>query len=83
MGRFRAPTLRNVAVTAPYMHDGSIPTLEAVLDHYASGGHASRFRSPAVRGFGLTAAEHDDLLAFLNSLTDERFLEDPALGTPR
>ncbi len=82
MGRFRAPTLRNVAVTAPYMHDGSIPTLEAVLDHYASGGHASRFRSPAVRGFGLTAAEHDDLLAFLNSLTDERFLEDPALGKP-
>ena len=38
MGKFKAPTLRNIAVTAPYMHDGSIPTLEAVLDHYAAGG---------------------------------------------
>jgi cytochrome c peroxidase len=83
MGRFRAPTLRNIAVTAPYMHDGSLPTLEAVLDHYASGGHASRFRSPAVRGFGFTAAERDDLLAFLNSLTDTGFLEDQAFGKPR
>ena len=83
MGRFRAPTLRNIAVTAPYMHDGSLPTLEAVLDHYASGGYASQFRSPAVKGFGLTAAERGDLLAFLNSLTDTGFLEDPAFGKPR
>jgi cytochrome c peroxidase len=83
MGQFRAPTLRNVAVTAPYMHDGSLPTLEAVLDHYASGGHASRFRSRAVTGFTLTAEERTDLLAFLTSLTDDRFLEDPAFGKPR
>ena len=83
MGQFRAPTLRNVAVTAPYMHDGSIPTLEAVLDHYASGGHASRFRSRAVTGFELTTVQRADLLAFLNSLTDDGFLEDPAFGRPR
>jgi cytochrome c peroxidase len=80
MGQFRAPTLRNIAVTAPYMHDGSIATLEGVLDHYASGGHRSRFRSRAVRGFRLTAAERADLLAFLNSLTDQAFLDDPALA---
>lgn len=83
MGRFRAPTLRNIAVTAPYMHDGTIPTLEGVLDHYASGGHASRFRSRAVRGFKLSAGERADLLAFLNSLTDETFLADPAFARPR
>ena len=41
MGRFKAPSLRNVALTAPYMHDGSIPTLDAAIDHYAAGGRAS------------------------------------------
>ena len=51
MGRFRAPTLRNIAVTAPYMHDGSVPTLEAAVVHYASGGRPSPFRSDRVRGF--------------------------------
>src|SRR5262245_5476169 len=45
MGRFRAPTLRNVAVTAPYMHDGSIPTLEAAISHYASGGVKGALKS--------------------------------------
>ncbi len=57
--RFRAPTLRNVAVTAPYMHDGSLPTLAAVLDHYAAGGQARpphRQRSPLVAGYALTAS---------------------------
>lgn len=65
------------------MHDGSLPTLQIVLAHYASGGHASRFRGPAVRGFELTAGERDDLIAFLNSLTDDKFLEDPAFAKPR
>ena len=83
MGQFRAPTLRNIAVTAPYMHDGSIPTLDAVLDHYATGGHASRFRSRAVKGFRLTADERADLVAFLDSLTDDAFLQNPAFGTSR
>ena len=83
MGRFRAPTLRNIAVTAPYMHDGSIPTLEGVLDHYASGGRRSRFRSRAVTGFTLTARDRADLLAFLNSLTDDAFLGNPAFAPPR
>ena len=83
MGHFRAPTLRNIAVTAPYMHDGSIATLAGVLDHYASGGHPSAFRSRAVRGFKLTAVERAALLAFLDSLTDETFLQNPALAAPQ
>ena len=77
MGRFRAPTLRNIAVTAPYMHDGSVATLDAAVDHYATGGKASRFRSDRVRGFRLSTGEKADLVAFLESLTDQRFLTNP------
>ncbi len=82
MGRFRAPTLRNIAVTAPYMHDGSLPTLEAVLDRYASGGLKSRYRSNLVKGFALSASEKADVIAFLESLTDDGFLHDPVLANP-
>jgi cytochrome c peroxidase len=83
MGQFRAPTLRNIAVTAPYMHDGSIATLEGVIQHYASGGHPSGFRSRAVRGFKLTPVERAALLAFLESLTDQTFIENPAFAQPQ
>lgn len=82
MGKFRVPTLRNVAVTAPYMHDGSLETLDDVLDHYARGGAHSPLQSDLVRGFTLDAQQREDLLAFLNALTDETFLHDPALGDP-
>ncbi len=82
MGRFRAPTLRNVAVTAPYMHDGSIATLAEVIDHYASGGIQSPVKSPRLKGFAITDAERNDLIAFLNSLTDQPFLSNPALANP-
>jgi hypothetical protein len=60
--------------------DGSIPTLEAVLTHYSLGGHRSRFRSERVTGFTLAATGGADLPASLNSLTDEEFLKNPALG---
>jgi cytochrome c peroxidase len=80
MGRFRAPTLRNVAVTAPFMHDGSLPTLEAAIDHYASGGKRSALRSESVRGFPLTPAERRTLVAFLEALTDRTFLTNAAFG---
>ena len=77
----RVPTLRNIAMTAPYMHDGRLPTLEAVLDHYA--GIAERARSseaktetkgdvmidPRLRTFDLSTPERADLIAFLQSLT--------------
>jgi cytochrome c peroxidase len=82
MGRFRAPTLRNIAVTAPYMHDGSLPTLASVVSHYAAGGHASRLRSAAVAGFTMTPAETADLIAFLESLTDSTFLTNPRFSDP-
>jgi cytochrome c peroxidase len=85
MGRFKAPTLRNIAVTAPYMHDGSLATLEEAIDHYARGGRAggaSRWRSPLVRGFAIDGDERRDLIAFLESLTDSTFLADPRHGDP-
>jgi cytochrome c peroxidase len=81
-GRFRAPTLRNIAVTAPYMHDGRFATLDEVIDHYAKGGTASPGRSPLVRGFSITEAEKHDLVEFLNSLTDEELLRNPELSDP-
>ncbi|HEY7800491.1 MAG TPA: hypothetical protein VIA80_17120, partial [Hyphomonadaceae bacterium] len=94
MGRFRAPSLRNVAVTAPYMHDGSIGTLDEVLDHYAAGGRTiaegpnkgvgrdNPLKSSFVPGFEMTAEERADLIAFLRSLTDEQFLTDPRYSDP-
>jgi cytochrome c peroxidase len=82
MGRFRAPTLRNIAVTAPYMHDGSISTLEAAIAHYASGGVKTPLVSPRLKGFEITPDEISDLVAFLRSLTDDAFLSNPAFGPP-
>ena len=83
MGKFRVPTLRNVSLTAPYMHDGSLPTLDAVLDHYVRGGHQNPRQDPRVRPFSLSPSERADLLAFLDSLTDRDFVENPDLGAPK
>jgi cytochrome c peroxidase len=94
MGRFRTPSLRNVAVTAPYMHDGSIDTLDEVIAHYDRGGRLiadgpnagdgaqSPLKDPLVRPLALTDAEKADLKAFLESLTDEAFLNDPRFQDP-
>jgi cytochrome c peroxidase len=84
MGRFRAPTLRNIDVTAPYMHDGSITTLEAVIDHYAAGGRAASnpYKSSELVGFELSEGERRDVITFLQSLTDEAFLSDPRFADP-
>jgi cytochrome c peroxidase len=88
IGRFRTPTLRNISVTAPYMHDGSTKTLGDVIDHYASGGRAAQkgqpspLRSTLVQGFEITSGERGDLIAFLNSLTDKTFLSAPRYQTP-
>jgi cytochrome c peroxidase len=83
MGRFRAPTLRNIAVTAPYMHDGSIATLEAVVSHYARGGVKSAMQSDRIQGFRISPSETADLVEFLKSLTDQTFLTNPAFAKPR
>src|SRR5690606_30775202 len=82
-GRFRTPSLRNVAVTAPYMHDGSIPDLRGVIAHYASAGRADHpMKDGMIQGFKPTEAEVADLIAFLESLTDEGFLTDSTLSDP-
>ncbi|NJL64006.1 MAG: di-heme enzyme [Methylacidiphilales bacterium] len=94
MGKFKAPTLRNIALTAPYMHDGSIATLEEVIDHYAAGGRTiisgefagvgskNPLKSNFVSGFKLNSQEKQDLIEFLKSLTDEEFVENSAFSDP-
>ena len=70
-GKFKVPSLRNAALTAPYMHDGSIATLEAVIEFYDRGGTPNPNRDPEVHALGFTALEKRALLAFLKSLTGE------------
>ncbi|HWM28919.1 MAG TPA: di-heme enzyme, partial [Woeseiaceae bacterium] len=94
IGRFKAPSLRNIAVTAPYMHDGSIVSLSGVIEHYERGGRLlpdgpyagdgsrSPYRSEFVKGFDLTGQEKADLISFLESLTDESVLKDPRFADP-
>ncbi|MFM7201359.1 MAG: MbnH family di-heme enzyme [Myxococcota bacterium] len=94
MGKFRVPTLRNVGLTAPYMHDGSIATLEDVIEHYNVGGRTisegvnagvgaeNPYKDPLVRPMNLSTDEKKALVAFLQSLTDEAFITDPRLADP-
>lgn len=94
MGRFKAPTLRNITVSAPYMHDGSVADLDGVLDHYAAGGRTiaagpdagdgskSPLKNAFVKGIAMTEDERADLKAFLAALTDETFLTDPRFADP-
>jgi cytochrome c peroxidase len=64
-GAFRTPTLRNISDTAPYMHDGSQPNLEVVVDFYNQGGHKNPWLSPRMQPLGLSSQEKKDLVAFL------------------
>ena len=94
MGRFRAPTLRNIELTAPYMHDGSVTTLAEAIAHYKAGGRTidsgnyagvgrdNPLKSHFISGFELTEQEKQDLLAFLRSLTDETLIHNPAFSDP-
>lgn len=84
-GKFKTPTLRNIALTAPYMHDGSIKTLQDVLDHYAAGGkngHDNPNKDPLIGGFTLSTEDRADLIEFLKSLTDEALIHDPHFSNP-
>ncbi|EMY76680.1 di-heme enzyme, MXAN_0977 family [Leptospira weilii serovar Ranarum str. ICFT] len=93
-GKFRAPSIRNIELTAPYMHDGSIDTLENVVEHYNAGGRnvtvgpraGDGRTNPNKNGFvftiGLTAGEKTDLVNFLKSLTDTEFINDPKHNDP-
>ncbi|MEM8720702.1 MAG: MbnH family di-heme enzyme [Cyanobacteria bacterium P01_G01_bin.39] len=94
MGRFKAPSLRNIALTAPYMHDGSINTLRDAIAHYQAGGRtitegeyagvgsANPYKSGFIKGFEITESEIDDLVAFLQSLTDQEFITNPDYSDP-
>lgn len=73
--RFKVPSLRNIELSAPYMHDGSIQTLEEVIEHYNQGGHPHKNKSELVKPLQLSAEEKQDLLAFLIALTDTDFIE--------
>lgn len=84
---FKVPTLRNIALTAPYMHDGRFRTLEEVVDHYNSGIHDSptlhvTLRNTIGTGLLLTQQEKADLVAFLHTLTDESLATNPAYSSP-
>ena len=93
-GKFKAPSLRNVALTAPYMHDGSIPTLKAVIDHYSRGGRLieegpyagdgrdSPYKDPLIAPPNLSERQKADLLAFLKSLTDRSVVKNPKFSDP-
>ena len=73
IGAFKTPTLRNIAITAPYMHDGSMATLWDVMDHYNKGGVPNPNLDGGMQRLGLTEAEIDDMVAFLATLTSDRF----------
>jgi cytochrome c peroxidase len=94
VGKFKVPTLRNIAVTAPYMHDGSVATLEDAIGHYAAGGRtiasgpdagigsSNPNKAERLRGFTLSDEERRDLVAFLESLTDQQVLRDQQFSNP-
>jgi cytochrome c peroxidase len=94
MGKFRIPSLRNLAFTFPYMHDGSVGSLEDVVEHYARGGRLiatgplagdgrlSPRKDPRITPFALSAQDKGDLVAFLRSLSDSALLSDPRFANP-
>jgi cytochrome c peroxidase len=94
MGKFRAPSLRNVEVTAPYMHDGSIASLEDVVEFYSAGGRqintglyvgdgrSNPYKSDDIKPLNLSAQQKADLVEFLKTLTDNEFLTNPNLADP-
>ena len=74
IGAFKTPSLRNIAQTAPYMHNGSLSTLDDVIDHYASGGAGHPNQDPRVTPFELDEDQRADLRAFMQALTDSSFV---------
>lgn len=81
VGKFKTPSLRNIAVTAPYMHDGTL-TLEEVVAHYNRGGHPNLNRDTLIRPLQLTERETADMINFMKTLTDDALLRNPAFAKP-
>ena len=85
MGKFKTPSLRNIEVTAPYMHDGRFQTLQEVLNHYNTDFHYTANLDPnlqAIQKGRLSQRDMDDMIAFLKTLTDYEFLSNPAFAKP-
>ena len=83
LGKFRVPSLRNIMLTSPYMHDGRFRTIDAVLDHYENGIEQSPTLSPKLQnGISLTEEERTDLTNFLHTLTDETLINDDRFSNP-
>ena len=83
-GAYKTPSLRNIALTAPYMHDGRFATLEEVLTHYSHGIVASNTLDSSIpkQGFGFSSKEQEDIIAFLHSLTDYQLITNPHYQNP-
>jgi cytochrome c peroxidase len=86
-GRMKVPSLRNIALTAPYMHDGRYKTLDEVVDFYSEGIHPEspnldEHIVPLKRGLQLTKEQKEDLVAFLHTLTDSSFIKNKAFSDP-
>ena len=86
-GKFKVPSLRNIEMTQPYMHDGRFQTLEEVVEHYNSGIQTSATADPTVlntqnTGLFLTAQDKEDLVSFLKTLTDDTFLNNSEYASP-
>ncbi|HEY0977576.1 MAG TPA: cytochrome c peroxidase [Flavobacteriales bacterium] len=87
-GKFKTPSLRNIMLTAPYMHDGRFATIDEVIDHYNDGGHSSSTADPFMKftdpdlTLELTPQKREQLKAFLNALTDVDFVNNPAFQDP-
>lgn len=82
LGQFRTPSLRNIALTAPYLHDGSQPTLRDLIKTYAKGGNNHPNQDQRITGFAISEDEINELMAFLCSLTDNSFITNPRLSNP-
>lgn len=85
MGKFRTPSLRNIELTAPYMHDGRFKTLEEVVNHYASGGHYADNVDPfipQIKTINMNSTQKRQIIAFLKSFTDTSFVNNPKLQSP-
>lgn len=81
-GKFKTPTLRNIALTAPYMHDGRFKTLEEVVEHYNKGGKNHPYKDGDIFPLNLTPQQKQDIVNFLKTLTDEEFVNNPDFKKP-
>ena len=81
-GKFRIPSLRNIMLSQPYMHDGRFETMDEVLEHYKTGGFSAANSNPLQQPFPLSEDEKDKIIIFLETLNDTTFLNNPAYSDP-